>query len=222
MKDEIEGVVYQSEQERENGGMDNSINRKRKCWHGSEEFWEDLGNYMNSLSPNCSTEEDSLCFTYYSDYYVKNLGLPRGFQFCPSEPLIVEYYLLNKVNRIPDYSKGIIIESDDVYGNFKKVTKFFQERGMNCLYFYTKLKKKKNEDGIQIDRTNSHGTWKAKQKYKIVSDTIHIGYKRSFTFFLADNICSWTMQEYGLGGKYAKIANPVCFVRCLNPPCFVY
>jgi hypothetical protein len=196
----------QSKQERENGGMDNSINRKRKWFNGSKEFWED-------------------CFTCYSTYYVE-LGLPRGFQFWPSEPLIVEYYLLNKVNGISDQSNGIVIESDDVYGNFVEVIKFFQERGMNCLNFYTKLKKKnKNEDGIQIDRTNSYGTWNATQKYEIVSDTIHIGYRRSFTFVPVtgvDNIGSWTMQEYGLGGKYAKIANPVCFVRCLNPPCFVY
>jgi hypothetical protein len=206
--------------------MDNSINEQEY----NEKFWEDIRAFMNlpwpadtTLSTNFFTEQNPLCFTCHTTYYVETLGLPRGFQFCPSEPLIVEYYLLNKVNGIPDHSKGIIIESDDVYWNFAEVIKFFQERGMNCLNFYTKLKKKnKNEDGIQIDRTNSYGTWNATQKYEIVSDTIHIGYRRSFTFFLADNICSWTMQEYGLGGKYAKIANPVCFVRCLNPPCFVY
>jgi hypothetical protein len=207
--------------------MDNSINEQEY----NEKFWEDIRAFMNlpwpadtTLSTNFFTEQNPLCFTCHTTYYVETLGLPRGFQFCPSEPLIVEYYLLNKVNGIPDHSKGIIIESDDVYWNFAEVIKFFQERGMNCLYFYTKLKKK-NENGIQIDRTNNYGTWKERQKESIIdSDTIHIGYKRSFSFVPhtgVHNIGRWTMLECGLDGKYADITNRVCFVRCLNPPCFV-
>ena len=73
--------------------------------------------------------------------------LPPGVVFSPTDPEIVLYYLLNRVNGKPMFedSMNYVIECE-VYGDPKSWVKVFQETHMERLYFYTKLKKR-NQKG---------------------------------------------------------------------------
>ena len=73
--------------------------------------------------------------------------LPPGVVFSPTDPEIVLYYLLNRVNGKPMFedSMNYVIECE-VYGDPKSWVKVFQETHMERLYFYTQLKKR-NQKG---------------------------------------------------------------------------
>ena len=79
--------------------------------------------------------------------------LPPCVVFGPSDPEIVLYYLLNRVNGEPTFEDSMnYITECDVYGDPNAWIKVFQETHMERLYFYAKLKKK-NQKGKRIERS---------------------------------------------------------------------
>ena len=95
------------------------------------------------------------------------MGLPPGFISRPYQRDLFEYYLLRKVTGKPLPSNNPVNDIH-VYDDHKIWTKLFQSFGMQTLYFYTKLTKKK-EKGKRVVRATEFGTWRA-QKYVKVYD----------------------------------------------------
>ena len=122
--------------------------------------------------------------------------MPPGFIFRPHQRDLLEYYLLRNVTGKPLPSNNPV-KDIDVYGDPKVWTKLFQSSGMQTLYFYTKLTKKK-EIGKRVVRATEFGTWRAQKDAKLYDhsdeddeegcdgfnqkEQRHIGSKRTFTF----------------------------------------
>jgi len=124
-----------------------------------------------------------------------------------------------------------LVKDVDVYGDPKIWTKLFQTTGMQTLYFYTKLTKKKKK-GQRVVRATEFGTWRAQNDVKLFDhsdedddeeacdgfnqkEKRHIWSKRTFTFIAKKGFgpnARWTMHEYRLDGIYGNITNNVnCF-----------
>jgi hypothetical protein len=156
------------------------------------------------------------------------MGLLPGYRFCPTELELIRCYLLNKVTGNPIPGLGLdnvnvmnpVIECD-LYGDPTIWMNIFEETGMKCLYFYTKLKMKKkmgkksdDNNGNRVERSTQWGTWRGQSDGKVCQNRIHVGSKRSFTYaakkgFNANNI-GWVMYEYRLDGIYGNHRNQVC------------
>ncbi|XP_075660687.1 NAC domain-containing protein 1-like [Castanea sativa] len=160
-------------------------------------------------------------------------GLPPGFIFRPHQRDLVEYYLLRKVTGNPLPSNNPV-KDIDVYGDPKVWTKLFHSSGIQTLYCYTKLTKKK-EKGKRVVRATEFGTWRAQKDVKVYDhsdeddeevrdgdgfnhkEQRHIGSKRTFTFVAKKGLfpnARWTMHEYRLDGIYANTTNNDDFVLC--------
>ena len=128
---------------------------------------------------------------------------PPGVVFSPTDPEIVLYYLLNRVNGKPMFedSMNYVIECE-VYGDPKSWVKVFQETHMERLYFYTK-QKKRNQKGKWIERSTHYGTWRCQKDEQLSLNEIQYGSKRSITFVLKNGFIGmgkWTMHEFQLDG----------------------
>ena len=159
------------------------------------------------------------------------MGLLPGYRFLPTELELIRCYLLNKVigNPIPGLDNHVmnpVIECD-LYGDPTIWMNIFEETGMKCLYFYTKLKIKKKmgkkseeNNGNRVERSTEWGTWRGQSDGKVCQNRIHVGSKRSFTYgakkgFNANN-SGWVMYEYRLDGIYGNQPNQVCFwISCI-------
>nr|POE88662.1 nac domain-containing protein 26 [Quercus suber] len=126
------------------------------------------------------------------------MGLPPGFIFHPHQRGLLEYYLLKKVTGKPLPSNNPV-KDIDVYCDPKVWTKLFQSTGIQTLYFYTKLTKRK-EKGKRVVRATEFGIWRAQKDVKVFDhdhndeddeegrdgfnkkEQRHIGSKRTFTF----------------------------------------
>ena len=159
------------------------------------------------------------------------MGLPPGFIFHLHQRDLLEYYLLKKVIGKSLHSNNPV-KDIDVYDDPKVWTKLFQSSGMQTLYFYTKLTKKK-EKGKRVVRAIEFGTWRAQKDVKVYDyndeddvevrdgfnqkEQRHIGSKRTFTFVAKKGFfpnARWTMHEYRLDGIYGNITNNVSCCCC--------
>uniref|UniRef100_A0A2N9GSY9 NAC domain-containing protein n=1 Tax=Fagus sylvatica TaxID=28930 RepID=A0A2N9GSY9_FAGSY len=139
------------------------------------------------------------------------MGLLPGYRFLPTELELIRCYLLNKVtgNPIPGLDNHVmnpVIECD-LYGDPTIWMNIFEETGMKCLYFYTKLKIKKKmgkksdeNNGNRVERSTEWGTWRGQSDGKVCQNRIHVGSKRSFTYgakkgFNANN-SGWVIHSY--------------------------
>lgn len=158
------------------------------------------------------------------------MGLLPGYRFLPTELELIRFYLLNKVtgNPIPGLDNHVmnpVIECD-LYGDPTIWMNVFEETGMKCLYFYTKLKIKKKmgkksdeNNGNRVERSTEWGTWRGQSDGKVCQNRIHVGSKRSFTYgtkkgFNANN-SGWVMYEYRLDGIYGNHPNQHNYVICM-------
>ena len=158
------------------------------------------------------------------------MGLPLGFISRTHQRDLLEYYLLRKVTGKPLPSNNPV-KDIHVYGDPKIWTKLFQSSGMQTLYFYAKLTKKK-EKGKRVMRAAEFGILRAQKDVKVYDyndeddeevrdgfnqkEQRHIGSKRTFTFVAKKGFfpnARWTMHEYRLDGIYGNITNNVscCF-----------
>ena len=163
------------------------------------------------------------------------MGLPLGFISRPHQRELLEYYLLRKVTGKPLPSNNPV-KDIHVYGDPKIWTKLFQSSGMQTLYFYAKLTKKK-EKGKRVMRAAEFGTLRAQKDVKVYDyndeddeemrdgfnqkEQRHIGSKRTFTFVAKKGFfpnARWTMHEYRLDGIYGNITNNVSCCCC----CFFF
>ena len=126
-----------------------------------------------------------------------------------------------------------LVKDVDVYGDPKIWTKLFQTIGMQPLYFYTKLTKKKKSQ--RVVRATEFGIWRAQKDVKVFDhsdedddeeardgfnqkEKRHIWSKRTFTFVAKKGFgpnARWTMHEYRLDGIYGNITNNVNFFYVL-------
>nr|POE95950.1 nac domain-containing protein 7 [Quercus suber] len=136
--------------------------------------------------------------------------LPPGVVFGPTDPEIVLYYLLNRVNGKPMFEDSMnYITECDVYGDPNAWIKVFQETHMERLYFYAKLKKK-TQKGKRIERSTHCGTWRCQKDEQLFLNETQYGSKRSFTFVAKNGFNGmgrWTMHEFRLDGLYGNTAN---------------
>ena len=93
------------------------------------------------------------------------MGVPPGFIFHPHQRDLLEYYLLKKVIGKSLHSNNPV-KDIDVYDDPKVWTKLFQSSGMQTLYFYIELTKKK-EKGKRVVRATEFGTWRAQKDVKV-------------------------------------------------------
>ncbi|KAL0008774.1 hypothetical protein SO802_010276 [Lithocarpus litseifolius] len=140
--------------------------------------------------------------------------LPPGVVFGPTDPEIVLYYLLNRVNGEPMFEDSMnYITECDVYGDSNAWIKVFQETHMERLYFYAKLKKK-NQKGKRIERSTQCGTWRCQKDEQLFLNGTQYGSKRSFTFVAKNGFNGmgrWTMHEFRLDGAYGNTTNHCAF-----------
>ncbi|XP_023924227.1 NAC domain-containing protein 26 [Quercus suber] len=143
--------------------------------------------------------------------------LPPGVVFGPTDPEIVLYYLLNRVNGKPMFEDSMnYITECDVYGDPNAWIKVFQETHMERLYFYAKLKKK-TQKGKRIERSTHCGTWRCQKDEQLFLNETQYGSKRSFTFVAKNGFNGmgrWTMHEFRLDGLYGNTANQDNYVIC--------
>uniref|UniRef100_A0A7N2R3P5 NAC domain-containing protein n=1 Tax=Quercus lobata TaxID=97700 RepID=A0A7N2R3P5_QUELO len=138
--------------------------------------------------------------------------LPPGVVFGPTDPEIVLYYLLNRVNGEPMFEDSMnYVTECDVYGDPNAWIKVFQETHMERLYFYAKLKKK-NQKGKRIERSTQCGTWRCQKDEQLFLNETQYGSKRSFTFVAKNGFNGmgrWTIHEFRLDGVYGNRANHI-------------
>ena len=100
---------------------------------------------------------------------------PPGVVFSPTDPEIVLYYLLNRVNGKPMFEDSMnYVFEWEVYGDPNAWIKVFQETHMERLYFYTKLKKM-NQKGKWIERSTHCGTWRCQKDEQLSLNEIQYG-----------------------------------------------
>lgn len=129
-----------------------------------------------------------------------------GFVFEPTDEEIILCFLSKKANKRPVPSAGEVIEYD-FYDDHEGLRKMFEERGKQCLYFFTKLQKKVNNKS-RIKRDTQYGTWRAQNDKPICffdekEDEQQIGSKRSFKFMPKKGFNAhgrWIVHEYRLDG----------------------
>ncbi|CAI0398891.1 unnamed protein product [Linum tenue] len=167
-------------------------------------------------------------------------GLPPGFRFDPTDDvqLILDYLcpkLCQDPNRFhhPNNNVGSVLECD-LYDDEEKWKHWFDLTGESRLYFFTRLKKKKEEKGQRVERSFGQSVWKSQRDYEIRIDpedkeSLVIGKKRTFSYKVktaeedggggssreSENN-GWVMHEFTLDGDLAKKVGCGCdcYVIC--------
>ncbi|KAL9427926.1 hypothetical protein AB3S75_030001 [Citrus x aurantiifolia] len=133
--------------------------------------------------------------------------LPLGCKFQPSDELLVQFYLFNKISGIPIPFVDDLVRTENLYGSKEPWQIWRQFGGPDLedgedLYFFTPLKKK-SVNGSRIDRRVGTGTWQGEDAGKAVvsrKSKKKIGSKKRFRYEKdksPHNGC-WIMHEYSL------------------------
>ncbi|KAF5185156.1 hypothetical protein FRX31_025253 [Thalictrum thalictroides] len=140
------------------------------------------------------------------------LSLPPGFQFCPTDQELIEFYLSNKVAGItlgPQFNS--FISEKILYGEKAEgPSNLFAGRSEEYLYFFTEVNKKfANGNGNHMERIAGNGTWRIQKTTPVLDNqkTSIIGYRKPFSFIpknkeevemLEEFVVSYTMNEFTL------------------------
>ena len=140
--------------------------------------------------------------------------LPPCVVFGPSDPEIVLYYLLNRVNGEPTFEDSMnYITECDVYGDPNAWIKVFQETHWS-VSISTQNWRRRIRKGSEL-RDLHTGTWRCQKDEQLFLNETQYGSKRSFTFVAKNGFNGmgrWTMHEFRLDGLYGNMAN---YVRLL-------
>ncbi|XP_026398272.1 NAC domain-containing protein 68-like [Papaver somniferum] len=169
------------------------------------------------------------------------LQAPIGYRFKPSDEVIIQYYLIPKIEGKPLPSKHIY-ETGEIYGKeshdlentfqqgkeWYKQFASYDENSDDSLYFFTKLTKKW-DNGSRISRTAGDGTWTANNagrpiytdvsytvKYRTYSftDNSVTGHKRKKETVASDgNTFTWNMDEYSILKGEQKLDYAIVKIR---------
>ncbi|OVA02497.1 NAC domain [Macleaya cordata] len=142
---------------------------------------------------------------------MKQIKLPPGYRFSPTDQQLIQFYLGKKVNE--EAPPCNVIKHINLYGE-KEPWAIFDEDDddfddeRDVRYFFTTLKK--TGTGKRVLRTAGIGTWTGQDKGKEIYDDQNevIGFKKHFAFTLgktnkssspsSSSADSWIMHEFSL------------------------
>ncbi|XP_028751326.1 NAC domain-containing protein 79-like [Neltuma alba] len=165
--------------------------------------------------------------------------IPPGYKFNPTDQELIWHYLYKKVNGKPLPCNAII--DCDIYGGDSSWRKMFDDREVETLYFFTKLRNwstQKNGCSSRVVRATKFGTWRCQSDMKIYAGKKHVGSKRAFSFIEkkkeeepkkkgSRRTNGWTMHEYRLDGclvhqkehnssDYGYVVSRISRPRCMR------
>ena len=98
--------------------------------------------------------------------------LPLGCKFQPSDELLVQFYLFNKISGTPAPFVDDLVRTENLYGSKEPWQIWRQFGGLDLkdgedLYFFTRLKKK-SVNGSKIGCRVGTSTWQGEDADKVV------------------------------------------------------
>ncbi|KAF9604709.1 hypothetical protein IFM89_009145 [Coptis chinensis] len=132
----------------------------------------------------------------------KLLGL--GYSFCPSEGMLVDYYLKKKImDELIDYC--LIEEVDNVYAIHPQ-----DLAGMSQVqYFFT-------SHPFELQSTDVKGRWIAGVKEDIVFKDVKVGFKQTVDYCEGNHKIGYNITEYQLCSLPENPKNGLWFICKLN------